>query len=444
VPDTAPAPVTATQVLYRAAPHYLQEPAPGDRTRVASIITEIVTSQREDGSTLIRLSADAQFAHRLFRHEPPAGDPPQHRLYLPGISIPDLPQEVLKVAGPNLVGVELVSDPDQEQPESQIVLHLDSPDVTITRLASKASHLVIQLGRQAAWPSSQTPAASIAQAQVDTEPEVSPRVTDETAQVSAVVAEAPVEAPSHAGTSISDIEVVRQSDGATVVRLIADGPISDDRYRSFTSSADPPRHGLSVDGVSMPSAPALIPVGGPCLDQIRVVQPLTGEPLALHLILELAAGEVEVAYATHIDNLVLLRLLPPPSPSTSAPVPRDRAALAAVEPSEIADTIVEVTFWRRSDGATVLLVTANGPIPEEGFLHEPTRGTPPVAILRVGGITSPYYPEQIPVNDANIRQVRVGHFGDELFLAIEVTSPGVGITQVVHQETKLLVHLEPS
>jgi hypothetical protein len=66
-----------------------------------------------------------------------------------------------------------------------------------------------------------------------------------------------------------------------------------------------------------------------------------------------------------------------------------------------------------------------------------------VAILRIGGITSPYFPEQIPVNDANIREVRVGHFGDELILAIEVTSPEVGISQVVHQETSLLVHLEP-
>jgi hypothetical protein len=406
------------------------------------MITEIVSSQREDGSTLIRLSADAPFAHRLFRHEPPAGDPPQHRLYLPGISIPDLPREVLRVDGPNLVGVELLTETIQEQAESQIVLHLDSPEVTITRLASKATHLVIQLGTQAAWPSTPVPEAGRAQAQVAAEP-VPTKPAVDTAQVPAELVEEPVVevSPTATGAVISDIQVVRQSDGATVLRLIADGPISGDRFRSFEVSSDPPRHGLSIDGVSMPGAPELIPVNGPCLDQIRVVQPQTGEPLALHLILELAAGEVEVAYATHIDNLVLLRLLPPPSPSTSAPTPRATANLI-VEPAEIADTIVDVTFWRRSDGATVLLVTANGPIPEESFLHEPTRGTPPVAILRVGGITKPYYPEQIPVNDANIHQVRVGHFGDELILAIEVTSANVGITQVVHQETKLLVHLE--
>jgi hypothetical protein len=110
-------------------------------------VTEIVTSDRGDGSSVLRISADGEYPAESFRHLETPADPLRDILLIRGVEISNSPL-LLDVDDPNLEGLELTLDRESRPPYLRVELRFTGPQVWVERVTSQGRHLVVLLNRR--------------------------------------------------------------------------------------------------------------------------------------------------------------------------------------------------------------------------------------------------------------------------------------------------------
>ena len=86
-----------------------------------------------------------------------------------------------------------------------------------------------------------------------------------------------------------------REDGRTVLSVRADGPLTTAAVSDFRIGGDAPRHVLRIRGITQPFSPARLEVGTAQVLQVRAGLHAERSPSELHLVLDLAGPDVEVA-----------------------------------------------------------------------------------------------------------------------------------------------------
>lgn len=103
-----------------------------------------MASLRNDGSTLLRITANGRIPQGIARTLEITDAPPRIILSLRGMSAPDLPRTI-DIGDPNLARIRLVHDAETSEGELHLVLHLERPGVSVIELNQVGPHLVLQL-----------------------------------------------------------------------------------------------------------------------------------------------------------------------------------------------------------------------------------------------------------------------------------------------------------
>jgi hypothetical protein len=106
-----------------------------------SAIVEIVSSQRPDGATLLRITLDHPIGNRVIRYRRDGDDQTQFLLVVHGLAVGPTPVSI-KASGPNLRSIDLTPLPQGAVAILQITFHLSSEDVSVQRAAVQGTHLV--------------------------------------------------------------------------------------------------------------------------------------------------------------------------------------------------------------------------------------------------------------------------------------------------------------
>ena len=140
--------MAARPVVRYSAPSSTADDGQDARTRyrrkAATTISEIVTSNRPDGATLVRITTDGDLVQRALRHRL---DPDDHTLYVflvPDLELADSPIRVA-IGEPNLVEIELTQLPTDGSPELRIALRLSSEQVSVDNIAVLGRNMVFVL-----------------------------------------------------------------------------------------------------------------------------------------------------------------------------------------------------------------------------------------------------------------------------------------------------------
>jgi hypothetical protein len=141
----------------------------------------------------------------------------------------------------------------------------------------------------------------------------------------------------------------------------------------------------------------------------------------------------------------------PPTPTATSEVPSPvvaRAVLATPTPIAepvMAKRITDVSASLRGDGSTLLLITADGKLPQGCARTLEVDGDPPRLILTIRGVSAPDLPRTLEIDDANIRRIRLIHDAEtsqvELHLVLHLTSGEVGLTEMKQVGANLVVRL---
>jgi len=119
-------------------------PTPEAEPEIANHIVDIAAYLRNDGSTLLRITANGRIPQGVARTLEITDEPPRIILSLRGMSAPDLPRTI-DIGDPNLDRIRLVHDAETSEGELHLVLHLERPGVSVIDLKQVGPHLVLQL-----------------------------------------------------------------------------------------------------------------------------------------------------------------------------------------------------------------------------------------------------------------------------------------------------------
>ncbi len=139
VPSSSPTPTEPAAVF--------SSPIPETETQSARHIVDVVAILRNDGSTLLRITADGRLPHGIARTLKITDEPPRIILSLRGLSAPDLPRTI-EIGDPNLERIRLVHDAETSVGELHLVLQLERPGVSVMDLKQVGPHLVMQLATE--------------------------------------------------------------------------------------------------------------------------------------------------------------------------------------------------------------------------------------------------------------------------------------------------------
>jgi hypothetical protein len=143
----------------------------------------------------------------------------------------------------------------------------------------------------------------------------------------------------------------------------------------------------------------------------------------------------------------------PPSISTSVepadPPPTVPAPVLPTVATEDgpARRIVELTAAPRGDGATVLLITADGRLPQGCARTLEMAGDPPRVVVSIRGLSAPDLPRTIELDDPVVATVRIVHDGEaeegELHLVVQLGRPDAAVAAVNQVGRRLAILLAP-
>lgn len=117
------------------------------RREAARLVTEIVTSERGDGSSVLRVSADGAFPRGSYQHLETASDPLRDVLLIRGVEISKSPL-LLQVEDPNLKELEVTVDRESRPPYLRVEMRFTGPGVRVERVSSQGRHLVVLFSRR--------------------------------------------------------------------------------------------------------------------------------------------------------------------------------------------------------------------------------------------------------------------------------------------------------
>lgn len=140
-PGPAPAPAAPRTLYRRDGKPGAPVPSP---TTSASTITEMTVSQRADGSTLLRVTADQVIQRHAVLDFGDPRDPARHVLLFLGIRTTEIPT-LLEVDGPCLRAVQVTTAALGRPAETQLGLVLTSSRVRVAEIATHGRHLVVVL-----------------------------------------------------------------------------------------------------------------------------------------------------------------------------------------------------------------------------------------------------------------------------------------------------------
>jgi hypothetical protein len=151
-PAATPTPTALPVATRRATPSPSTPPPPARATSSASerpafpgpLLTELVISHRDDGSALVRVSADRTLEAVDVRYFGVRGEPPRNVLSLTGVGLPG-EGGVLPVRDGLLCEVQVIFRSDAQPPRTEVVFFLASADVTAERAAVKGANAVVHL-----------------------------------------------------------------------------------------------------------------------------------------------------------------------------------------------------------------------------------------------------------------------------------------------------------
>jgi hypothetical protein len=107
---------------------------------------------------------------------------------------------------------------------------------------------------------------------------------------------------------------------------------------------------------------------------------------------------------------------------------------------------VERVSWERRDGATEVVVLADGALPAGAATHQRIGGAAPRELFRLRGIARPLVPATVEVGSPQLQRVRAGHHPelepDELHLVLDLAGPGVEVTEARVDGRRLVIRLE--
>jgi hypothetical protein len=108
------------------------------------LITELVIAHRDDGSALVRVSADGSLERTDVRYFGVRGAPPRNVLTIDGAGLPG-EDAVLRIRDGLLCEVQVVFRAETQPPRTELTFFLASSAVTTERAAVKGNHAVIHL-----------------------------------------------------------------------------------------------------------------------------------------------------------------------------------------------------------------------------------------------------------------------------------------------------------
>lgn len=145
LPPAAPTSPASPASPTPAPPRQIRElatPTPGAPTTTASRAVDVTTSQRGDGSTLLRITADGRLPQGCSRYLEVAGEPARIVVTIRGISAPELPRS-LDIGDPNIDRIRIIHDAETSEGELHFVLLLNDPGITVSELKQVGPHVVV-------------------------------------------------------------------------------------------------------------------------------------------------------------------------------------------------------------------------------------------------------------------------------------------------------------
>jgi hypothetical protein len=112
--------------------------------------------------------------------------------------------------------------------------------------------------------------------------------------------------------------------------------------------------------------------------------------------------------------------------------------------SASAATIEEIRWTTDNLGRTLVVVTSSQPI-GPGSYRVSRVENPPRAVVAIAGITSPFVPSTLAVDDRNTYRMRIGHHPEtsppELHVVFDLTDKTVEVIELRHRENRLDIFL---
>ena len=117
-------------------------PTRGD-SRLRGTLLQVVVSCRPDGTTLLRVTADAPLDDNAMEYMQAIDDPTTHVLVLEGYADPLAPRHVA-VCGDAIESVDVVPDPMYPQLSTRLAIQLRDPGYDVVRGVARGEHLVLE------------------------------------------------------------------------------------------------------------------------------------------------------------------------------------------------------------------------------------------------------------------------------------------------------------
>ncbi len=108
------------------------------------LLTDLVISHREDGSALVRITADDRIEESVVRFFATRGAPPRNLLVIPGVGLPG-EDALLPVRDGLLCEIGVVFTEDGGSARTELTFYLASSEVTFEQAAVKGAHAVVLL-----------------------------------------------------------------------------------------------------------------------------------------------------------------------------------------------------------------------------------------------------------------------------------------------------------
>ena len=147
----APTSVPTATATIPQTPMTFPSPTPALEPVIANRVVDLAAGLRDDGSTLLRITANGRLPYGCARYLEIADEPPRIILTIRAISAPDLPR-VLEIGDPNLDRIRLIHDAETSEGELHLVLYLTRAEISVVELKQVGPHLVVQLAAEDSQP----------------------------------------------------------------------------------------------------------------------------------------------------------------------------------------------------------------------------------------------------------------------------------------------------
>jgi hypothetical protein len=308
--------------------------------------------------------------------------------------------------------------------------------------------------------------------------------------------------PYAAANIVEAISWDHDSSGHTTITIVCASPIDPSSFRTFPVT-DPPRAVVVLKGITKPVRPNVMTIDDRHVIQLRLNHHEDRSPPELNVILDLKNETTRVLDLQHNGRRLVAVIGLPPLPTAtpihlSSPVPSprptrvpstptavisptntpsypDRAAPPVLPPTvatsaavpspttasahafltfpsptpaldpETATRVVDISASLRSDGSTLLRITANGRLPHGCARTLEIADQPPRIVLTIQGISAPDLPRTISIGDPNLDRIRLIHDAEtstgELHLVLQLERAGVSVIELKQVGPHLVLQL---